>query len=682
MQRRLFRMICMITALLSFLVILPLNYMQGLPATINLGIIVFGLLCLYLYRESLNNRDHVLTYFVTLLLLLDLIWFPNAGSSGSIIYYFAAAVIYPMAFCRGSLRWTLLFGLVANIFVLMIVEYFYPALVVPFSSPEARLSDHLTGIFSSALAGAMMLWVVITNYDWEHGVIAEVSKELAHSEKNYREVVETASTLIIRTDSFGTITFFNAFAESLFGFKRADIIGRNMVGTIFRAPVAAFESLRAAPEPQVRFDSENTTSDGKGLWISWIVQPVFGENQELAEFLCVGTDITERKMLDEKQQQLDQQMLHVQKIESLGVLAGGIAHDFNNILASILGNISLVRMDLDPASDAHLRLGEAEKASLHARELTQQLLTFSRGGAPVKKTLSLDHLIRDSFKFSMRGSKVRSDIVIAPDLWHVDADEGQLGQVFNNLIINACQAMPSGGTVSMKAENVHIGTADGLLLPEGRYVRVRVRDEGTGIMEEHLTQIFDPYFTTKQTGSGLGLAVTFSVIKNHQGHIAVRSKLGKGTVFTVHLLASAQQPAAQQKAEPDARPVNARVLVMDDEQMVRDVAGAILRRYGYSVEFAQDGSEAMTLYHRAAASSKPFDVVLMDLTIAGGMGGKETILELRKLAPHVRAVASSGYSDDPIMANYQDYGFSAVIAKPYRPAELSSVLQSVLEKPA
>ena len=681
MQRRLYRMICLITALLCFLVILPLNYLQNLPPLINLGIILFGLLCLYLYKESLRGRDHVLTFFISLMLLLDMIWFPNAGSSGSLIYYFAAAVIYPMAFCRGSLRWTLVFGLVANIFALMIVEYLYPAIVVPFSSPEARLSDHLTGIFSSALAGAMMLWVVITNYDWEHAVIAKVSKELAHSEKNYREVVESASTLIIRMDRLGTITFFNAFAESLFGFKRGDIIGRNIVGTIFRAPAAAIENLLSVPKPQVRFDSENTTSDGQGLWISWIVQPVYGEKQELTEFLCVGTDITERKMLDAKRQHLDQQMLHVQKIESLGVLAGGIAHDFNNILASILGNISLVRMDLDPASDGYLRLGEAEKASLHARELTTQLLTFSRGGSPIKKTVSLDHLLRDAFKFSLRGSKVRSDISLAPDLWHVDADAGQLGQVFNNLIINACQAMPSGGTVTMEAENVHIGKAEGLLLPDGRYVKVNVRDEGTGIMEEHLPQIFDPYFTTKQSGSGLGLAVTFSVVKNHQGHIAVRSKLGEGTVFTVYLPASEQQPTAQQHAESDSRLINAKVLVMDDEPMVREVAGAILRRYGYSVEFAREGNEAMTLYQQAAASSKPFDVVLIDLTIPGGMGGKETILKLKKLAPNVRAIASSGYSNDPIMANYQEYGFSAVIAKPYRPAELSSVLQGVLENP-
>jgi two-component system, cell cycle sensor histidine kinase and response regulator CckA len=681
MQRRLYRMICLITALLCFLVILPLNYLQDLPPLINVGIIIFGLLCLYLYWETFHGRDRVLTYFIMLLLLLDLIWFPNAGSGGSIIYYFAAAIIYPMAFCRGRLRWILVFGLVANVFALMIIEYLYPSLVVPFASPEARLSDHLTGIFSSALAGAMILWVVITNYDWEHDVIAKVSKELALSEKKYREVVETASTIIIRMDRLGTITFFNAFAEKLFGFRRSDIMGRNIVGTIFRAPAAVLERMLAATEPQVRFDSENTASDGKSLWISWTVQQVSVESQEPAEFLCVGTDITERKLLDEQRRQLDKQMLHVQKIESLGVLAGGIAHDFNNILASILGNISLVRMDLDPASPEHERLGEAEKASLHASELTTQLLTFSRGGSPVKKTVALDRLLRDAFTFSLRGSKVRSAITINPDLWNVDADAGQLGQVFNNLIINACQAMPSGGTVTLVAENVQVRKAHGLLLPEGRYVRVRVRDEGTGIMEEHLPQIFDPYFTTKQSGSGLGLAVTFSVIKNHEGHIAVQSKLGEGAVFTVHLPASEHQPATQLHAEPASRTVHAKVLVMDDEPMVCDVAGAILKRYGHTVEFARDGNEAVILYQQAAASSKPFDVVLMDLTIPGGMGGKETIQKLRELAPQVRAIASSGYSNDPIMANYQDYGFSAVIAKPYRPADLSAVLQCVLKNP-
>jgi CheY-like chemotaxis protein len=336
-------------------------------------------------------------------------------------------------------------------------------------------------------------------------------------------------------------------------------------------------------------------------------------------------------------------------------------------------------MDLDPASPEYQRLGEAEKAALHAGDLTKQLLTFSRGGTPVKKTVSLEHLLRDSVKFSLRGARVRSDICVARDLWHVDADEGQLGQVFNNLIINACQAMPSGGTVTVAAENVHIEKAAGLLLPDGRYVKVSVRDEGTGIMEEHLQRIFDPYFTTKQSGSGLGLAVTFSVIKNHQGHIAVHSKLGEGAVFTVHLPASDQQPTTQQHAESVFHPLNARVLVMDDEPLVRDVAGAILKRYGCSVEFAQDGGEAVTLYQQAAATSKPFDIVLMDLTIPGGMGGKETMARLKELAPKVCAIASSGYSNDPIMSNYRDHGFAGAIAKPYRPAELSKVLQSVLD---
>jgi PAS domain S-box-containing protein len=681
MQRRLYRMICLITAMLSFLMILPLNYLLDLPPGVNLGILVFGLLCLLLYRDSLRGRDHVLAYFIALIVLLDSIWFLNGGTSGSIIYYFAAAVIYPMALCRGNLRWMLVFGLVINVFVLMITEYLFPSLVVPFLSPEARLTDHLTGIFSSSLAGALSLWVVITNYDWEHGIIARVSKELALSEKNYREVVETASTIIIRMDRLGTITFFNAFAESLFGFKRPDIIGRNIVGTIFRDPAAAMESIRTAPEPQARFDSENVRSDGKRLWVSWIVQPVYGETNELTEFLCVGADITERKALEEKRQQLDQQMLHVQKIESLGVLAGGIAHDFNNILAAILGNVSLVRMDLDPASKEYLHLGNAEKASLHARDLTAQLLTFSRGGAPIKKTVSLEHILRDTVKFSLRGSKVRSVVTIAPHLWQIDADAGQLGQVFNNLVINACQAMPSGGAVTVEAENVSVKKADGLLLPDGRHVKVSVRDEGTGIREEHLQRIFDPYFTTKQSGSGLGLAVTFSVIKNHQGHITVQSKLGEGAVFTVHLPASEQQPAAQQHPEPVFPPLNARVLIMDDEPLVCGVAGAILKRYGCSVEFARDGNEAMALYQQAAVSSKPFDVLLMDLTIPGGMGGKETLLKLKEFAPNVRAIASSGYSNDPIMANFREYGFSAVIAKPYQPAELSAILQSVLQTP-
>jgi two-component system cell cycle sensor histidine kinase/response regulator CckA len=274
---------------------------------------------------------------------------------------------------------------------------------------------------------------------------------------------------------------------------------------------------------------------------------------------------------------------------------------------------------------------------------------------------------------------VKSRFHFEDDLWPVEADAGQLGQVFHNLIINACQAMPGGGFVTVEAHNAEIGPSDVLPIAQGRYVLVTVQDQGTGIAEEHLSKIFDPYFTTKQAGSGLGLAVTYSIIRNHNGHISVRSKPGAGTVFTIALPAS-DRPFAEERTLPEGSPSGSgRVLIMDDEDMVRNVTGAMARELGYEIDFARDGAEAVQKYQQAAEDGMPFDAVIMDLTIPGGMGGKEAVRHLLRLDPRVRAVASSGYSDDPVMADYREHGFCGIIAKPYDTAELGSLLRAVLK---
>jgi len=381
-------------------------------------------------------------------------------------------------------------------------------------------------------------------------------------------------------------------------------------------------------------------------------------------------EITERE-------RMETELSRVQKLESLGILAGGIAHDFNNLLGAIMGNISLAMLDVDPENSAYQQLAKAEQASFRAQDLTRQLLTFSRGGAPVKKIITLPGIITEAAGLSLRGSRVLHELSIAADLWPVEADEGQMMQVFNNLLINADQAMPAGGIIRISAGNVTLGSGDVPALAAGRYVRVSVSDQGTGIPREHLGKIFDPYFTTKQKGSGLGLAATYSIIRKHDGHIIVASELGKGTVFHIYLPASQGEAVPLPRQERLVRGSGA-VLIMDDDEDMRKTTGDMLTRMGYTVDYANDGNEAIARYQQARNAGRPFAAVIMDLTIPGGMGGREAIGKLRAIDPEVRAIVSSGYSEDPVMADFRAYGFRGVAIKPYRIREFSEVVAAVV----
>jgi signal transduction histidine kinase len=378
-----------------------------------------------------------------------------------------------------------------------------------------------------------------------------------------------------------------------------------------------------------------------------------------------------------ERERMEAELSRVQKLESLGLLAGGIAHDFNNLLGAIMGNISLAMLDVDPENSAYQQLTKAERASFRAQELTRQLLTFSRGGAPVKKRITLPGVISESAGLSLRGSRVLHELSIAADLWPVEADEAQMMQVFNNLLINADQAMPAGGIIGIAAGNVTLGPDEVPSLAAGRYVKITVSDGGTGIPREHLGKIFDPYFTTKQKGSGLGLAATYSIIRKHDGHITVGSELGKGTVFHVYLPASPGEVPPPPRQEKFVRGSGA-VLIMDDDEDMRKTTGDMLMRMGYTVDYAGEGNEAIARYQQAREAGRPFAAVIMDLTVPGGMGGKEAIGKLLTIDPAVRAIVSSGYSEDPVMADFRACGFRGVAIKPYRIRELSEVVASVI----
>ena len=401
--------------------------------------------------------------------------------------------------------------------------------------------------------------------------------------------------------------------------------------------------------------------------------PIYDPGSNFVGVVVVFRDLTE-------QQAMQEELAKAEKLESVGLLAGGIAHDFNNILTAILGNISLAKTDLPPESEPFGRLAMAERASMKATQLTHQLLTFSKGGLPVKNVASVKELLAEWSTFTLRGSNVRCELDIEQDLWASEIDSGQIGRVISNLIINADQAMPNGGTVHIGAHNYVAGHDGTQSLRPGNYVRITVSDQGEGIPPEHLSRIFDPYFSTKPTGSGLGLTTAYSVIKRHYGHISVESKVGEGTTFSVFIPACLAREPKTTSIDAPRSTGTGRILVMDDDEAVRELAAEMLNFMGYEVCTASDGNEAVSLYEECMNGGRPFDAVIMDLTIPGGMGGAQAIGILRRLDPEIRAIVSSGYANGPIMGDYKQYGFSGVLRKPYSAEKMNEVLCQVINE--
>lgn len=375
---------------------------------------------------------------------------------------------------------------------------------------------------------------------------------------------------------------------------------------------------------------------------------------------------------------MEKELLKTQKLESIGVFAGGLAHDFNNLLTAILGNISLAKATVAENTPMAGRLKKVEKATLRAKGLTQQLLTFAKGGAPIKKLSGIADLVRDSVDFSLRGSNIKQEYQFAQDLWTAEVDEDQLSQVVQNLVINAGQAMPDGGCLTVTGKNITLGSDNRTGLPASRYLLLTVSDEGCGISRHDQDKIFDPYFSRKEKGSGLGLTVAYAIMKKHDGLITVDSVPGTGTTFSLYLPAARPRLEKAGKRQHGESTTGGNILIMDDENIVRDVAGEMLNFLGYTKKSAKDGEQAIAMYQEALSKGEPFDAVLMDLTIPGGIGGEETMARLIEIDPQAIGVASSGYANDPIMANFTDYGFSAVLPKPYEMDEMRTTMAHAL----
>jgi signal transduction histidine kinase/ActR/RegA family two-component response regulator len=377
-----------------------------------------------------------------------------------------------------------------------------------------------------------------------------------------------------------------------------------------------------------------------------------------------------------QREQMEDELLRVRNLESLGVLAGGIAHDFNNFLTIVQGNIELARMQLEPDAPVLAILEDSATACRRAAFLSSQLLTFAKGGAPIRRVTSVGKLVLDAVHLARAGSSIGIAINIADDLWSAEVDAGQIGQVLHNILLNAKQAMAEGGAIEVRVENRIIGADQE---PGSRaYVRVSIRDNGPGIPAEALPRIFDPYFTTKRTGSGLGLATAYAIVAKHGGHIAVESKPGIGTEFILDLPASNESPEPESPTGAAVSSGAGRLLVMDDEEALRTLLNRGLTAMGYEVQSARDGAEAIAMYQAAKASGRAFDAVLLDITISGGMGGIETAAKLKELDPAAKLVVSSGYSDASVMSKFREYGFDDVIPKPWRTAEVSEVFRRVL----
>ena len=487
---------------------------------------------------------------------------------------------------------------------------------------------------------------------------------------------------VIATDAEGRILLINRIAESICGWRQEHALGKKS-SDIVRFVKAKEDLPLEDPLEKVLKSGLPVCSNSHTLLITdckecktvaYNATPIFDNANNIVGGVLVLRDITE-------QVKTQAELLRFQKLDSLSILAGGIAHDFNNLLTGIIGNLSLARNCVNPKDSVFSILNMASKAALRAKSLTQQLQTFAQDSTAKKNQASVSDMLHESGGFILSGTTCRCDMRIAEGLWPVVVDQGQISQVFNNLLLNASHAMPDGGIIYLEAENVEFTGDPPLPMETGRYVRIRVRDDGIGIKSEDLPKIFDPYFTTKDEGSGLGLATTFSIIKNHNGHICVESEPGKGTQFTIHLPATEDDELPSSPSEPDQliHRGQGKVLIMDDEQLIQQITGDMLTHLGYEAEFASDGNEAIELYSEALKNKDPFSIVIMDLTITAGPGAKETIKKLLKLDPDACSIVTRGYGGDPLMATPQKFGFKCSVIKPYNLQQLSQVLKNASE---
>ncbi len=510
-----------------------------------------------------------------------------------------------------------------------------------------------------------------------HELEAELDKRtgnLRQSEQLWRGLFEASPDAIFIEDTQGQVLEVNPAACRLHEMTHDELVGKNVIDLV--PPDERQHVAELFPRWQTgamkTYEGVSYTKSGKVIPVDVRVTQ-FEYNKKPALLLHVR-DISERVKIEKK-------LTQAQKLESVGLLAGGIAHDFNNILTGVIGNLSFAKLDMSETSKSYAAICQAEKSAFRARLLTQQLLVFAQGGSPVRKTASVKQLLEEIGGFVLSGSRCVCEVEIDANLWPAEIDVGQISQVIENILLNASQAMPSGGRIVLSASNKTIEDNDEETpekLAPGRYVEIRIKDHGVGIAQKNLDSIFDPYFTTKKEGSGLGLATAYSIIHKHGGEITVSSIVGRGTTFFIYIPASDKKVAPQEEQPKEIIKGTGRILVMDDEPVIRTIAEVALDRIGYEVVTVENGDEAIKAYRQALQVDKPFDAVILDITIPGGMGGVETIKVLKAIDPEVKAIVSSGYATKDVMAVPERLGFRGVLTKPYNVQQLSTVLDSII----
>lgn len=509
------------------------------------------------------------------------------------------------------------------------------------------------------------------------------SEEALREQRDWLDVtLSSIDDAVIATDAKGVITYLNPAAERTTGWHLQDAVGCALE-EIFQPlheqtqrPLDDLVQAVLAEQSSVSLPAHTVmkTRTGSEIAIIGSAAPIQNPRQrEVQGVVAVFRDVSDYR-------RLEHELTQARKIESVGLLAGGLAHDFNNLLTGIMGNVSLAKARLLAGSHEGVvkYLTQAEQTCQRATALTQQLLTFAKGGEPIRRTVTITHLLRGWVRFALSGSKVRAAFDIDPDILPADIDVDQINQAIHNVVCNAIEALPGGGTIRVQAQNIVADTQQALPLPEGRYIRISIHDSGCGIPQDVLPNISDPYFTTKQGRSGFGLTTSHTIVTRHGGLLRVESEEGAGTTVFIYL------PAAQHVFQPEqedfGEPLkgSGKILVMDDEDYIRNLLDALLTSLGYEVDTVSSGVEAIDCYQHAATLGQPYAAVILDMTVPGGMGGLTTFERLREIDPQVKAIISSGYSDDRAMANFEQHGFSAIVAKPYSIQEISRTLQRVL----
>ena len=530
----------------------------------------------------------------------------------------------------------------------------------------------LLGVGLLIALGAVVLTVLYTRLRRHRDALVAFSAALHENEERYRQMFEQNNGIkLLIAPGDGHIVEANEAACTFYG------------GSIDALRAMRMTDLVAGPENAgrellvVRTHAEQSTLcmqhrllDGNVRDVEMHVSPITVRGNRL--LYAIVHDVTEKLALEKEIRRADQ-------LESLGVLAGGIAHDFNNFLAGMIGNLQLAQLDVEPDSSVAQALDAADGACRRAQELARQLLTFTKRGAPVRQATDLAELLRQTVTFALRGTAATWELDIDPALSAANLDETQIGQVLHNLVINAHQAMPDGGTVRVKATNRAIAKGDGLALQPGPYVHIRVTDEGIGIPAADLDRIFQPYFTTKESGTGLGLATSYSIVRKHEGALTVESTVGSGTIFHLLLPAAAKRPVAARPRRPTSATLGGEhILWLEDEPTIGNVIERMLERYGYRIEVFADGADLLKRFEEARASGADIDLIVLDLLVPEGLGGKETLECLRAIDPEVRALACSGNLGDEAMQDPTANGFVAALRKPFSRETLAAALIDAL----